>query len=98
VTPAERKAARELVGRIRGLGGTCIHGRKAQELLRYAADALDQIDADEQRRKDDEGLMRRSMGALTDSYAETHWVDSDLEEVLDALRARLGEPAPEEKP
>jgi len=87
MTLAERRAARVYLAGL--WGAHFIHMR----------DALDQIDADEKGRKDDEGLMRLAMEAILLAQDNTlpmcrRW--ETFAEALDALRARLGEPAPEE--
>ena len=53
----------------------------------YLRAALDQLDADEKRRKDDEGLMLLAEIALRGRHGR-------MRAIHDALRARLG-PAPE---
>ena len=75
MTPDERKQAR---ASLAGLWGSHWHFLRA---------ALDQLDDDEKRRKDDEGLMLLAEIALRGRHGR-------MRAIHDALRARLG-PAPE---
>jgi len=71
-----------------------------QELAGYLSAALDQIDDDEKRRKDDEGLMRLMLADLDPDemsrFGPVDWGRA-MKLVRDALRARLGE-APATEP
>ncbi|HUX17542.1 MAG TPA: hypothetical protein VMW52_13785 [Phycisphaerae bacterium] len=91
-TPAEIEKHGTIITRA-----SAAAGRHFAEWFIKAADALDQIDADEQRRKDDETLMGQALEALEECR---RWAGSFdfTDSLIRALRARLDPPAVKEPP
>ena len=91
MTPDERREARGVVSRMVTLAGLFASPEDVQFLVRSMKSALEQIG-------DDEGLMRQALDALIDLGAcdDSECREPNCLHIVCALRARLGEPAPEE--
>lgn len=97
MTPDERRNARKAIDGFFAVGPSSVSKGFLVVHLRIA---LNQLDADERRRKDDEALMRQALNAALLALNHTPHMCKRWQifaETIDALRARLA-PAPEPKP